>query len=90
MCNYPLYLESRSEFGVWGLGFGVWGLGSDKDLFNAMRQSIEYYYSYGQQKCNEIYEDQTADEDMSGWNILACGDQAMPMNQDGVKDMFYP
>jgi hypothetical protein len=27
---------------------------------------------------------------MSGWNILACGDQAMPMNQDGVKDMFYP
>ena len=26
---------------------------------------------------------------MSGWNILACGDQAMPMNQDGVNDMFY-
>jgi hypothetical protein len=27
---------------------------------------------------------------MSGWDILACGDQAMPMNQDGVNDMFYP
>ena len=27
---------------------------------------------------------------MSGWNILACGDQAMPMDMDGVKDMFYP
>lgn len=27
---------------------------------------------------------------MSGWNILACGDQAMPMNTDGVKDMYYP
>lgn len=26
---------------------------------------------------------------MSGWDILACGDQAMPMNQDGVKDMFF-
>ena len=26
---------------------------------------------------------------MSGWNILACGDQAMPMNTDGVQDMFY-
>ncbi len=26
---------------------------------------------------------------MSGWNILACGDQAMPMNMDGVNDMFY-
>lgn len=27
---------------------------------------------------------------MSGWDILACGDQAMPMRTDGVKDMFYP
>ncbi len=27
---------------------------------------------------------------MSGWEILACGDQAMPMSTDGVKDMFYP
>ncbi len=27
---------------------------------------------------------------MSGWNVLACGDQAMPMNTDGKKDMFYP
>lgn len=27
---------------------------------------------------------------MSGWNILACGDQAMPMDMDGVHDMFYP
>lgn len=26
---------------------------------------------------------------MSGWDILACGDQAMPMSMDGVKDMFY-
>jgi len=27
---------------------------------------------------------------MSGWNILACGDQAMPMTTDGVNDMFWP
>ena len=27
---------------------------------------------------------------MSGWDILACGDQAMPMNSDGTEDMFYP
>ena len=27
---------------------------------------------------------------MSGWNILACGDQAMPMKTDGVNDMYYP
>lgn len=27
---------------------------------------------------------------MSGWDILACGDQAMPMKTDGVNDMYYP
>jgi len=26
---------------------------------------------------------------MSGWDVLACGDQAMPMNMDGQNDMFY-
>lgn len=26
---------------------------------------------------------------MSGWNVLACTDEAMPMNLDGIKDMFY-
>lgn len=26
---------------------------------------------------------------MSGWNVLACADQAMPMTMDGEKDMFY-
>ena len=26
---------------------------------------------------------------MGGWDVLACGDQAMPMRTDGVKDMFY-
>lgn len=63
---------------------------SDKDLFNAITKAVQYYYSFNESKCNEIYDDQTSDEDMSGWNILACGDQAMPMTMDGVKDMFYP
>ena len=26
---------------------------------------------------------------MSGWDILACGDQAMPMSTDGKIDMFW-
>lgn len=26
---------------------------------------------------------------MSGWDVLACGDQAMPMGMDGKEDMFY-
>ena len=27
---------------------------------------------------------------MSGWNILACGDMVMPMESNGVDDMFRP
>ena len=27
---------------------------------------------------------------MSGWNILACGDMVMPMESNGVSDMFPP
>lgn len=27
---------------------------------------------------------------MSGWNILACNTMAMPMESDGIKDMFSP
>jgi len=26
---------------------------------------------------------------MSGWNVLACADQAMPMDTNGVSDMFW-
>lgn len=27
---------------------------------------------------------------MSGWDILACGDMVMPMEADGVNDMYSP
>ena len=26
---------------------------------------------------------------MSGWDVLACADEAMPIEMNGVKDMFY-
>lgn len=96
MLNYPYPTSFLKNLTSWPANSSCIPLANtttksdDRDIFNAMRLSIEYYYSYGQKKCNEIYEDQTADEDMSGWNILACGDQAMPMNMDGVHDMFYP
>lgn len=64
----------------------------DVVLFEAVRKAIEVYYNYEQlQTCNEVQgEDQSSDEDMSGWNILACADMVMPMGSDGVNDMFNP
>lgn len=64
----------------------------DVVLFEAVRKAIEVYYNYEQlQTCNEVQgEDHSSDEDMSGWNILACADMVMPMGSDGVNDMFNP
>lgn len=96
MLNYPYPTSFLKNLTAWPANSSCIPLdtvtpsSSDKQLFTAIRKSVEYYYSFEEHKCNEIYEDQTADEDMSGWNILACGDQAMPMDMDGTNDMFYP
>jgi lysosomal Pro-X carboxypeptidase len=65
---------------------------ADEEIFDYVRKGIEVYYNYEQtQKCNEVQgPDQSADADMSGWNILACADMVMPMGSDGVNDMFNP
>ncbi len=50
-----------------------------------------YYYSYDDlEKCNDIFHNDDFDEDMSGWDILACGDMVMPMESNGIEDMFNP
>ena len=95
MINYPYPTSFLKNVTAWPANSSCIPLdivspaSNDELLFTALRKSIEYYYSYGKTQCNEIYGDSSADEDMSGWDILACGDQAMPMNQDGVSDMFY-
>ena len=55
-----------------------------------VRKAAEIYYNYdGKDKCNEISGDDLSDNDMSGWDILACGDMVMPMGSNGKTDMFY-
>jgi len=59
-------------------------------LLSAVRKAAEIYYNYDQSEtCNDIYGDQSSDQDMSGWDVLACADMVMPMGSDGVNDMFY-
>lgn len=54
-----------------------------------MRRAAEIYFNYEHlETCNEIYGDNSADSDMSGWNILACADMVMPMGSNGVDDMY--
>lgn len=70
---------------------GVSVQAEDGKLFDAARKAAEVYYNFEKlESCNEVYGDNSADSDMSGWNILACADMAMPMGTDGVKDMYNP
>lgn len=63
---------------------------SDEDLFSMVQESIKTFYDYDNKTtCNDIYDSSSASNaDMSGWNILACNSMAMPMQSDGVNDMF--
>ena len=96
MLNYPYPTSFLKNLTSWPANSSCLPLdsvsakSSDKELFAAVRESVEYYYSFGKTQCNEIYEDNASDEDMSSWNILACGDQAMPMFTNRRRDMFYP
>lgn len=63
---------------------------SDSELFEMIQESIKIYYDYDNKTtCNDIYDSSSSsNDDMSGWNILACNSMAMPMESDGVHDMF--
>lgn len=95
MINYPYPTNFLKNVTAWPANSSCIPLdkvtpqSSDSQLFSALKESIEYYYSFNKTECNDIYDSGSAsDDDMSGWDILACGDQAMPMKTDGVKDMF--
>ena len=96
MLNYPYPTAFLKNLTAWPANSSCLPIDSvtpksnDRDLFTAVRKAVEYYYSFGKSQCNDIYADGASDEDMSGWDVLACGDQAMPMTMDGDKDMFYP
>lgn len=68
---------------------GITTQSSDEQLFDGARRAAEIYYNYEQKEtCNEVYGDSTTDDDLSGWNILACGDMVMPMGSNGITDMY--
>lgn len=81
MLNYPYPTNFLKKLPAWPANSScqpislVNKMSSDKDLFTAIRKSIEYYYNYdGTAKCNDIFGDSSSDEDMSGWDVLACAD----------------
>lgn len=62
------------------------------ELFSAIKLSTDTFYNYDQSaNCSDISQgdDGASDNDMSGWNILACSDMVLPMASNGKTDMFY-
>lgn len=58
MLNYPYPTNFLKNLPAWPANSSCLPLekvtpkSSDKELFNALRESIQYYYSYNQSKCN--------------------------------------
>jgi len=76
MLNYPYETDFLKKLPAWPANSscdplaGVDIHAEDLQLFDAVRKAAEYYYNFdGSSTCNEIYEDQSSDEDMSGWDI---------------------
>ncbi|KAL4426944.1 hypothetical protein ABPG74_017201 [Tetrahymena malaccensis] len=62
------------------------------ELFSAIKLSTDTFYNYDQSaNCSDTTQgdDGASDNDMSGWNILACSDMVLPMASNGKSDMFY-
>jgi hypothetical protein len=80
MLNYPYPTNFLKKLPGWPANSSCTPLSSvnksstDKEMFTAVRLSIEYYYNYQGSKCNDIYGSSSSDQDMSGWDVLACTD----------------
>ena len=67
MLNYPYPTNFLKNIPAWPANSSCLPLdlvtptSNDSALFSALRKSVEYYYSYNESKCNEIYEDTSSD-----------------------------
>jgi len=62
------------------------------ELFSAIKASTDVFYNYANNtSCSDLSQgdDGASDNDMSGWDILACADMVLPMKSNGITDMFY-
>eukprot|EP00825_Cyclidium_porcatum_P018766 TRINITY_DN2135_c0_g1_i3.p1 TRINITY_DN2135_c0_g1~~TRINITY_DN2135_c0_g1_i3.p1 ORF type:complete len:442 (+),score=68.37 TRINITY_DN2135_c0_g1_i3:540-1865(+) len=95
MTNYPYDTDFLMHLPPWPANNScnpfenITSTSADFDLFNAVRYSCEIYYNYDKiYTCNNISSISPSTNDMSGWDVLACADLAMPISSDGVRDMF--
>jgi lysosomal Pro-X carboxypeptidase len=64
----------------------------DKNKFKYLKAAIDVFFnSTGTQKCLDIGNDNESKErEINGWEYMACTEMIMPMEKNGLTDMFNP
>ena len=65
-----------------------------KDNLNYLKEAASVFFNYtGTQKCLDIgngEEEKNESTPPNGWSYMACTEMVMPMQKNGVTDMFNP
>jgi lysosomal Pro-X carboxypeptidase len=62
-----------------------------KDSLNFLKEASSVFFNYtGTQKCLDIGNKPSETSELNGWSFMACTEMVMPMQKDGVTDMFSP
>lgn len=65
-----------------------------KDSLNYLKEASSVFFNYtGTQKCLDIGNkpsDPSVTPELNGWSFMACTEMVMPMQKDGITDMFSP
>ncbi len=63
----------------------------DRINLNYLKQASKVFFNYtGQLECLDIGINSSNNTELNGWEYMACTEMVMPMQKDGITDMFTP
>lgn len=80
-------------FAAMAYGFAKWNQIDplSKNYLTYLKEASQVYFNYtGSTKCIDIGNNPNTTSAPNGWSYLACTEMVMPMQKNGVTDMFNP
>jgi len=92
MTDYPSPSDFLQPLPAWPVDVACqYFIPMPDDLLTAMRLSIGVYYnSTGDQSCFDIHESSSPSLGDEAWEYQACTEMVMPVETNGIDDMFLP